>query len=166
MVTREERVANEAILRLLRLRLANDHNSKPMTKLIRWDPFQGMDSLMADMWPSRGGFVPAVDVYEQGETVVVEAPLAGIDPNDVKISIENDVLTIEGETTKKSEVDDKNYYRQEVRMGSFHRAVSLPVSVEAGAAKAEFADGVLKVTVPKSEHAKRKSIPVEIKKKE
>lgn len=121
---------------------------------------------MADMWPGRGGFVPAVDVYEQGDTVVVETPLAGIDPNDVEISIENDVLTLEGQTTKKSEVDDKNYYRKEVRMGGFHRAVSLPVSVNAETAKAEFADGMLKVTVAKSEHAKRKSIPVEVKKKE
>lgn len=128
------------------------------------DPFEDMDRMMSELSPALGhGFTPAIDVYQTQDDVIVETPLAGIDPKNVKISIENDVLTIEGAMEKKSEVDDKNYYRKEIRTGSFHRAVSLPSSVNGDKARAEFEKGVLKVTIPKQERAKPKSIPVTTK---
>lgn len=139
-----------------------------MTNLVRWlpmvDPFEEMDRMLGEMSP-RGdhGFMPAMDVYQTQNEVVVEAPLAGIDPKNVNISIENDVLTVEGTMEKKSEVDDKNYYRKEIRLGSFHRAVALPTSVDGDKAHAEFEKGMLKITVPKAERAKPKTIPVTIK---
>jgi HSP20 family protein len=94
--------------------------------LIKWTPlftdnFDEMDKEYADMLPAvRGnqfGFTPAVDVYEDKNDIIVETQLAGINPDDVKISIENNNLIIKGESEKKSEVDEKNYYRKEIRRG-------------------------------------------------
>ncbi len=106
------------------------------------------------------GFMPAVDLYQTGTEVVAEVPLPGVNPDNVNVSVENDVLTIEGKSERKSEVDEKNYYRKEVSMGSFHRSVGLPTSVDSEKAVAEYKDGVLKITIPKSERAKPKTIPV------
>lgn len=108
-------------------------------------------------------FVPAIDVYQTKDEVVVEAPLAGIDPEQVSISIENDVLAIEGKAEHKSEVDEKNYYRQEVRYGAFHRAVALPTAVNGDKATATYEKGVLKIVIPKEERAKPKTVKVEVK---
>ncbi len=110
-----------------------------------------------------GSFVPALDVYQTKDTVVVETPLAGIDPEKVNISIENDVLTIEGKVEQKSEVDEKNYYRKEVRYGSFHRSVALPTAVDGNKAKATYEKGMLKIEIPKEERAKPKTVKVEVK---
>jgi HSP20 family protein len=73
-------------------------------------------------------------------------------------------LTIEGESEKKSEVEDKNYYRNEVRYGNFHRSVALPASVEADKAEASYENGILKITVSKKEEVKVKKVEVKIKK--
>ncbi len=137
--------------------------------IIKWrplfEPFEEMDKFM-DEWKTPGiqGFTPAIDVYETKNDVVVETPLAGIDPKDVDISVENDVLTIRGEAKKESEVEEKNYYRKEVRSGSFFRSVALPSRVLADDAKAEYEKGVLKISIPKSSEAKAKSIPISISK--
>ena len=127
------------------------------------EPWDDMDSLMESSMPK--GFVPAIDVYQTKDAVVVETALAGVDPENVKISIENDVLTMEGSMEKKSEVDEKEYYRKEVRTGHFHRAIAMPVSVQGDKAKADFEDGILKISVPKAEQIKPKTIKVNIKKK-
>ncbi|PIY95539.1 MAG: heat-shock protein Hsp20 [Candidatus Kerfeldbacteria bacterium CG_4_10_14_0_8_um_filter_42_10] len=139
-------------------------------RLIKWtpslEPWEEGDKWLDD-WKTGfdSGFVPAIDVYQTKEAVVVETPLAGVNPEKVNISIENDVLTIEGSMEKKSELEEKDYYRKEVRAGSFHRAVALPVSVEGDKAKADFDNGILKISIPKSEKAKPKSIKVNVIKK-
>jgi HSP20 family protein len=116
-------------------------------------------------WPQKmPNFTPAVDVYQDKDNVIVEAPLAGVDPEKVNISVENDVLHIEGNSEHKSEVEEKNYYRQEVRYGRFYRSVALPTHVKADKAKATFENGILKVIIPKAGEAKPKSIKVVIKK--
>lgn len=136
-----------------------------MTNLIRWNPFfDGFD----DDWsfPSlslntkHGQFMPAVDVYEEKENIIVETQLAGIDPEKVDISIENDVLCIKGESEKKSEVEDKNYYRKEIRSGSFYRSIPLPAHVMGDKASAEAKDGVLRISIPKAEEVEPKKITV------
>ena len=140
-----------------------------MRGLVRWtpwlEPFEEMDKIMDEFggMKRRSDFTPAVDMYEDGANVVIEAQLAGIDPDQVSISVENDVLCIKGEGEKKSEVEDKNYYRKEIRRGSFFRSVSLPAHVDGGQAKAVAADGVLKISVPKAETSKPKSIKIEKK---
>lgn len=113
---------------------------------------------------SMANFTPAVDVWEDEDNVYVETSLPGIDPENVNISIENDILTIEGGSEKKTEVDEKNYYRKEVRYGSFHRSVALPTSVKNDAATANHENGILKVTLPKEEKVKPQKIKVQIKK--
>lgn len=130
--------------------------------LVRWTPIMpSWDDF--DRFFEGSSFVPALDVYQTKDTVVVETPLAGIDPEKVNISIENDVLTIEGSTEHKTEVDEKNYYRKEVRSGSFHRSVALPTSVDGNKAKATYDKGLLKIEIPKEERAKPKTVNVEVK---
>ncbi|MEK7189078.1 MAG: Hsp20/alpha crystallin family protein [Patescibacteria group bacterium] len=136
--------------------------------IVRWrpmlDPFSDFDKFFEE-WGAgdQRGFVPALDVYQDRDNVIVETPLPGIDPDKVNISVENDVLTIEGSTKKESEVDEKNYYRKEVRQGSFHRAVALPASVNGEGAKADYTNGVLKITIPKEERVKPKQIKIATK---
>src|SRR3989339_983838 len=136
--------------------------------IIRWTPMlPAVDDIdrWFDDWPGMRGlsnFVPALDVYQTKDEVVVETALAGIDPDKVNISIANDVLTIEGTAEHKSEVDEKNYYRKEIRSGSFHRSVALPAAVDGDRAKATYEKGVLKITIPKAERAKPKTVKVEV----
>jgi len=140
--------------------------------LIKWAPFlsdfDDMDKMTESMLPSvRGeqfGFTPAVDMYEDKDNIIVETQLAGIDPEKVDISIENNVLCIKGESEKKREVDDKNYYRKEIRRGSFFRSIPLPTKVDSEKASAINDDGVLKISVPKAPEVKPKSIKIESKK--
>lgn len=118
------------------------------------DDFFGGSDLM--------NFTPAVNVYEDKDNVVVEAPLANIDPNQVEVEIEENVLKISGSTESKSEVDDKDkhFYRREIRTGTFYRAVALPKAVEGSKAEAAYHNGILKITVPKSDEAKPRTIRV------
>lgn len=137
-----------------------------------WDPFQEMEDMMNRLPALSGanvpgkGFVPAMDVYETKDAVVVETTLAGVRPEDVEVRVENGMVTIQGETNKEREVEEKNYYRKEVRSGSFFRQVPLPVAVSEEKVKAEFGDGVLKITCPKAGKKKEtKKISIEVKKK-
>jgi HSP20 family protein len=141
--------------------------------LIKWTPFfsdfDDMDRITESMLPSiRGeqfGFTPAVDVYEDKNNIVVETQLAGIDPEKVDISIENNVLCLKGESEKKSEVEDKNYYRKEIRRGSFFRSIPLPTKVNGEKASAVNEDGVLKINIPKAPELRPKSIKIKAKSK-
>lgn len=140
--------------------------------LIKWtpflEPFEEMDKMFFDSMPSlhgmQSGFTPAVDVYEDKDNVIVESQLAGIDPDKVDISIENDVLIIKGESEKKSEVEEKNYYRKEIRRGSFYRSVPLPTHVVSDKASAVAEGGVLKIFIPKAPESKPKTIKINVKK--
>jgi HSP20 family protein len=139
-----------------------------MSALIKWtpffEPFEEMEKALSEFSPLvrgvQSGFVPAVDVYEDKDDVVVETQLAGIDPDKVSVSIENDVLCIKGESEKKSEVEDKNYYRKEIRRGSFYRSIPLPTHVDGDSATAVANDGVLKIRIPKAKQAKIKTIEI------
>jgi HSP20 family protein len=88
-------------------------------------------------------------MYETDEAVVVETPMPGIDPKRLDISIENGILSIKGTSERKTEVDDKNYYRKEVRYGSVFRQIALPNRVAADKTEAVYEQGVLKLTMPK-----------------
>ena len=131
------------------------------------EPFEDMERFFSD-WPGsrsrQGGLVPAIDMYEDKDNVIVETQLAGIDPEKVNISIENDVLCIKGESEKKSEVDDKNYYRKEIRRGSFYRSVPLPTHVLGDQASASAESGVLKISIHKAPETKPKTIRIKTKK--
>lgn len=143
--------------------------------LIKWTPLfsdsfglDEMDKALSDMLPAvaggKFGFTPAIDVYEDKDNIIVETQLAGINSDDVSVSIENDILCIKGESEKKSEIDEKNYYRKEIRRGSFYRSIPLPTKVSGDNAKAVAEGGILKITIPKSSEIKPKTIKIENKK--
>lgn len=138
--------------------------------LIKWspffeEPFGDFDKMLEKQMPNISqGFTPAIDMYQTKDAVVVETPLAGVDANDVEISIENDVLIIQGKSEKKSEVDEKNYYRKEIRSGSFYRSIALPTHVLGDKAKASSKDGMLKIEIPKAPEVKAKTIKVKVEK--
>ncbi len=123
--------------------------------IIRWAP----------MMEPFEDFFPAMDVYETEKAVVVETALPGINPDGVKVSVEKGVLTVTGESKKEHEVDEKNYYRKEMRSGSFFRQVALPAAVLEDKVDAVFEDGMLKVTCPKAESTATKKVNVKIVKK-
>lgn len=133
-----------------------------------WDMMGDSDDMLR--LPSLGQgmktFVPALDMYETEKAVVVEFPLAGMKPEDVDVSVEKGVLTVKGESKKEHEVDEKNYYRKEIRSGAFYREVALPAPVLEDKVSAEFQDGVLKITAPKAQPAQTKKIAVKVVKKE
>lgn len=137
-----------------------------------WDPFQEMEDMMNRLPALSGinmsakGFVPAMDVYDTKDAIVVETTLAGVRPEDVEVHVEHGMVTIQGETNKEREVEEKNYYRKEVRSGSFFRQVPLPMAVDEENARAEFDGGLLKISCPKVVKNKEgKKIAIEVKKK-
>ncbi len=133
-----------------------------------WDPFEDFEDLV----PARRtrktqsvGFMPAVDISQTKDAVLVEIPLAGVDPDKVEISIQDDVLIVKGSMKKKTEVEDKNYVHREIRCGSFQRAIPLPVHVKGDAASAVSDNGMLKISIPKAEPKKLTPIKIQVNKK-
>lgn len=146
--------------------------------LTRWDPFREMVSLREAMdrlfeegfvRPTRGwlsselGLRVPMDMYETDDSVVVSAALPGLKSEDVDISITGNTLTLKGEFRSEEESERGSVHFRERRYGKFQRSVTLPTSVDTDAAEAEFKDGVLRVTLPETEEAKPKQIPVKVK---
>jgi HSP20 family protein len=102
-------------------------------------------------------------VYETADSVVVKTAVPGVKPEEIDITITGDVLTIKGETKTEEKVEKANYFRQERRYGAFQRSVELPGSLLTDKAKASFENGLLTLTIPKSEEVKPKTIKVEAK---
>lgn len=132
--------------------------------LIKWTPLYEPFMEIERAFDEMRSFTPAIDLYEKGGDLVAEVALAGIDPEKVKLHIEDNVLNIEGSMEKKTEVDETNYYRKEVRSGSFHRVISLPTAVNAQATKADYEKGILTITMPKKEEVQAAPIAITIKK--
>ena len=148
--------------------------------IVRWEPFRDLMSLQermnrlfdeqarasrtgtADEWALGGSWAPAVDIYEQDGNIVMKAELPGIDPKAVDIRLENNTLTLRGERKLDKEVNEDNYHRVERSYGSFSRSFTLPTVVDQGNIKAEYKDGVLKLTLPKREEAKPRQIQVNV----
>lgn len=135
--------------------------------LVPWqpflEPFENFEKFFGNAQKGTPiGIVPAIDVYEKNKNIVVETTLAGIDPEKVEIHIENGVLTMQGRMEKKTEVDEKNYYRKEISTGSFYRQIPLPAPVLGDKAAATYENGVLRITVPKAPEKKVKKIDVKI----
>ncbi|MGD2082595.1 MAG: Hsp20/alpha crystallin family protein [Chromatiales bacterium] len=104
--------------------------------------------------------VPSVDVIDREDEILVRAEIPGMRKEDVDVSISGDLLTIRGETREEKE-EKGEYYRSEIRRGTFTRAVRLPAAVDMEKAKARFEAGMLEITLPKTEKAVRHSIHVE-----
>ena len=129
---------------------------------------EAMNQLMEESFvrPAAGqngkNFVPALDFSETAEGYMVEAALPGVKPEDVEITVENNVLTIKGETRQESDTKQRNYHRVERRFGSFQRTIGLPTTVKADAIKAELTNGVLRLEIPKAEEVKPRKISVNV----
>jgi HSP20 family protein len=106
-------------------------------------------------------WTPSVDMYETKDAVVVSAELPGLSEKDIHVSITGDVLTLHGERRWSDEAREAGHYRQERWVGKFERALSVPVPVETGQVKAAYRDGVLTITLPKSEGVKPKEIKID-----
>lgn len=149
-----------------------------------WDPFDATGQMMAlsdavdrlirssfvtpTRWLESFDFnfdAPAVDVIETPEAYTVKAALPGWKPEDVDITFENGQLTLKGEWKQEEEQHDEKtkWHRKEIRYGSFQRTFALPTEVEADKAKAEFENGVLTLTLPKSEVVKPKQIKIDVR---
>lgn len=129
------------------------------------EPFDDFDKMFENFGQKAPiGFSPQVDIYEKGNDLIVEAPMPGIDPEKFEINVDSDMLTLKGKMEKKSEVEDKNYYRREIRSGSYYRQIPLPSHVIGDKAKAEYEDGVLKISIPKAPEKKAKKIAIKLKK--
>jgi HSP20 family protein len=117
---------------------------------------------LPSLWPDRGRWMLAINLYEKENNLIVEAELPGIPTDAVKITCTDHSLTIQGETKKEEEEKKEGFYRMERRYGSFHRTVALPEPVDYGKAKAEFRDGVLTITLPKvaKPEEKGRTIPI------
>ena len=116
-------------------------------------------------WPAETGTMmrmPAVDVYEEKDDVVIKAEIPGLSKEDISVQVIGSTLMIKGEKKREEEVKEDDYYRCERSFGSFTRAVALPSDVKADQVKASFKNGVLEVRMPKTEEAKKKAITVKI----
>lgn len=148
--------------------------------IVRWEPFRdlglvqdrmsrifeeafrGVPRAADDDWAQGGAWAPAVDIYEHDGSLVLKAELPGIEPKDVDVHVENNVLTLRGERTLESEVKREQYQRMERSYGTFSRSFTLPNVVDNEKIKAEFKDGVLRVTLPQREEAKPKQISISV----
>jgi len=147
--------------------------------IVRWEPFRDLVSIQDRMnrifdeafrvrtggeedWALGGNWAPAVDIYEHEGNIVLKAELPGIDPKDVDVRVENNVLTLRGERKVDSEVKREQYHRVERAYGSFTRSFTLPNVVDTEKIKAEYSDGVLRVTLPQREEVKPKQISISV----
>jgi HSP20 family protein len=137
--------------------------------LTRWDPFAEIARLQDQLFrgygldmPRReaGAFAPAVDIYEEKDAYFVKAELPGVKAEDVHVSVENGVLTLKGERKFEREEKRENYHRIERSYGEFTRSFSLPKTVDAENVRANMAEGVLTLTIPKKAAPEPKRIQV------
>jgi HSP20 family protein len=113
--------------------------------------------------PSGEEWLPAVDISETKDKLVIKAEMPGLDEKDVDVSISADVLTIKGEKKRETEEKDEHYHCVESYSGSFQRSFRLPHTVKTGEIDATFDKGVLMITLPKIEEAKKKEIKIKVK---
>ena len=149
-----------------------------MTTMTRWDPFQDLRTAqdeMTQMSPMLAhalglnsqqanarapAWVPALDISERKDAYLVTVELPGLKSEDLDITMEDGLLTIQGERHFANDSSEQQFHRVERRYGAFRRAITLPAHVMAEGIQASFEDGVLQILVPKAEEAKPKRIQV------
>jgi len=152
--------------------------------LVRWNPARELAAWPSDLFgiqreinrmfegffknnrnedSTLSAWMPAVDISEHDNEYIVKAELPGVNKEDVKITLESNILTIRGEKKQEKEMKNENYHRIERNYGSFQRTFTLPMTVKSDTIGAEYKDGILSVVLPKSEEAKPKQIEVKVK---
>lgn len=143
--------------------------------IVRYDPFRDLRTLQdevnrlfstnltrafGDEGIARGAWNPSVDIYENKDQIVLEAELPGMNREDFDLTVENNVITLRGERRFEKKDDGDNYHRVERSYGSFTRSFTLPQTVSAEGAQAEYRNGVLRVSLPKREEVKARRIEI------
>ena len=145
--------------------------SKPAGSLLSFDEFDNFfDDFLSRRWPRLldwnfpAGFdigFPKIDILDHDNEIEVQAALPGIKKEDLDVTINNQTITIRTSTKEEKKEEEKGkYFRREITRGEFQRTVSLPDNVDDANAKASFKDGILTVTIPKTEKSKRKTIEI------
>jgi HSP20 family protein len=145
--------------------------------VVRWDPFRDLMSIQNELnrlfgrtfagseageggsWAS-GSWVPPLDVYETEDRIVVDLELPGVEPADVDVSVEDSVLTVQGQRKFYAEISEEQMRRVERRFGTFSRSLTLPATADAEKIEARFDKGILTLDIPKREEAKPKRIEI------
>jgi len=109
--------------------------------------------------------LPAIEMFDKKDKIVVRAEIPGVKPEDIDVSISDSMLTIKGERKSETEVKEEDYYRSEMTYGRFSRSVSLPEKVQAEHIDANYDDGILEVTLSKVPEAKPKKVAVKARSK-
>jgi HSP20 family protein len=136
--------------------------------LSRWEPFAELgelrsrfDRMFEDLLDGTSReWMPAMDVERENGNLVVRADVPGIKPEEVKIEVQDDILTVSGSHEERREKKDKHFLRRERRYGSFSRSLALPAGVEAKKIKAKTHDGVVEVTIPLPREAKKETVTI------
>jgi HSP20 family protein len=140
--------------------------------LVRWNPLSDMTTLhnrvnrlFDELMRSNDGnattmWSPAADIFETQDAMVLKLEVPGVDRNHIDLQIENNVLTVRGERKFEQEAKSDNYHRVERSYGTFSRSFALPVIVDQEKVRADYKDGVLKISLPKKEQAKAKRIEI------
>src|SRR4030095_11013859 len=142
--------------------------------LVRWTPFHDMTLLQNQMnrlfdgalqgWPSEAdgtrNWVPPADIHETDNDLVVTADLPGVDPKNIDVRVENNVLSITGERQFERKIEKEHFHRVERMYGSFARSFTLSTPVQADKIQATYKEGVLRISLPKAEQAKPKRIAI------
>jgi HSP20 family protein len=147
--------------------------SRPQSRSL--SPFEEMDRWMDSLsrglfrpmrwewpsWPESTMAAPKVDVVDRDNEILIRAEVPGVKKEDLDVSMTDNTVTIKGSTSHEEKEEKGDYYRHEISKGSFSRTVALPGDVDSDKCKTRFKDGVLELTVPKVEKAKRRTIKVE-----
>jgi HSP20 family protein len=152
--------------------------------LVRWNPARELATWPSDLFGIQremnrmfdgffrgtgdedyaiSSWTPAVDIAEHDDEYLVKVELPGVNKDEVKLTLENNILTIRGEKNQEKETKKENYHRVERNYGSFQRSFTLPAAVKADKIDASYKDGILTVSLPKAEEAKPKQIEVKVK---
>ncbi|MBI4413446.1 MAG: Hsp20/alpha crystallin family protein [candidate division NC10 bacterium] len=146
--------------------------------IVRWDPFRDLISIQDRMnrlfeqtlartreeeGIAASTWMPAVDIYETPDQVVMKAELPGLTREDIEINVRDNTLSLRGQRKFEKDVKEENYLRIERAYGSFQRSFTLPVTIQQDKIKAVFRDGVLELTLPKAEEARPKQIKIDVK---
>jgi HSP20 family protein len=157
-----------------RLARTNEVMPREVPAMMPWEDFERMETIIDDLWRHRAprffGWdttrtlrAPSLDVYQDGDEIVVEAEVPGVRKSDLEIEIANSLLTIRGHRDRALEVEDEQVYRSERTFGRFSRSIDLPQDVDTTQANAVLADGVLRVRLPVTEEARHKALRLKIK---
>lgn len=145
-----------------------------MSTLVRWNPLREMMNLREEFdrlfdeamdmprtrWESAANWGLALDVAENDEAFIVKASMAGVNPDDIDVTISDNVLTVKGEIKADETVENEQYHLRERRFGTFSRSITLPVPVNADAIEATYEQGVLTLNIPKAEELKPRRIQI------